>query len=441
MRVKRGEIRIHYGIMIITCYRTKNYKFTKRKAASSILRAASGKEHMAWKTAFGYLPINYNTVIGTVENITQRTCFKNNLKGNKVKIKFSNKYGKEKLVLDEVVIGTSQNGRIVDGVKVTHEKQQKIVLRPGEEFYSDELDLCCKPGTDLAVSIYIREKNDIMSACCAYSGQCWHTNYETGNKNLTEPLHSPKDSADVFSYAKNEAFKPEILAGICEIQVLTMEEVCTVCMFGDSITHMSFYSGALTDRLFEKYPGKITVVNRGIGGNRMLLDSAYVEEFPGHNACAGRAALKRFEEDVFGTESPDVILFLEGVNDLMHPYFLKRMEELPSLEQMKNAMEKFAEIAHGYGSKIYFGTIMPFAGQEDWQGPQGERIRHELNQWMMTTDVADGAVDFENIVADKERPAYMKEEYHLGDGLHPNNAGGTAMADLVMQKIFNEIQR
>lgn len=310
------------------------------------------------------------------------------------------------------------------------------MLLPGEEFYSDEIAFCCEPGTDLAASIYIQNKTDVMSACCASSGQCWYSRYETDSRNLTEGLRNSLESKDIFSCAESE-----ILVGICEIQVFTKEKVCTVCMFGDSITHMSFYSGALTDALYEKYPGRVTVVNRGISGNRILFDSAYVEEFPGHNACAGKAAVKRFEKDVFETENPDIILFLEGVNDLIHPYFLDCMEELPSPEQMKAGITDIVNTAHSHGSKIYLGTIMPFAGRENWQGHKGEQIRHELNCWILTQDIADGAADFETAVADRANPSYMKAEYHLGDGLHPNTAGGRAMADLVMQKIFNEIQR
>lgn len=396
---------------------------------------------MTWKTAFGYLPVNYNTVIGTVENLTQRTCFRNSLKGNKIRLRFSNKYGKETLVLDEVILGKSQDGRITDAVKVTYENKEKICILPGEEFYSDEIAFACEPGTDLAVGIYIQNETDVTCACCAYSGRIWYTRYEKERKNLTGLLENPQKSKDVFSYAQKEAFPPELLVGICAVQVLTEEEVCTVCMFGDSITHMSFYSDALTEMLYEKYPGRITVINRGIGGNRLLRDSAYVEEIPGHNACAGIAAVKRFERDVFELGAPDVILVLEGVNDLMHPYFLKSMEELPSLEEMKNGITELVHIAHSHGSRIYLGTIMPYGGWKDGQGPEGERIRHDLNHWILTQTIADGAVDFEAIAADETDPSFMKENYHLGDGLHPNTTGGKAMAELVMQKIFNEIQR
>ena len=223
--------------MIITCYCEKKIiNLRKRGNVFEFSETFSGKEYMTWKTAFGYLPVNYNTVIGTLENITQRTCFKNNLKGNKIKLRFSNKYGKEPLVLDEVILGNSRDGKIMDAVKVTYEQKEKIMLLPGEEFYSDEIAFCCEPGTDLAASIYIQNKTDVMSACCASSGQCWYSRYETDSRNLTEGLRNSLESKDIFSCAESE-----ILVGICEIQVLQRKKyVRCVCLEIPSPTCLLF---------------------------------------------------------------------------------------------------------------------------------------------------------------------------------------------------------
>lgn len=392
---------------------------------------------MNWKSTFRYLPVHFNMAIGTLEQITQRTFFRNNLTGNKVRIRFSNRYGEKTLILDEVVLGNIQHGKIENAVQAMYKKRTKIILEPGEEFYSDEIDFCCLAGTSLAVSVYIGAPMPVMSACTSYSKGSWYTVYEKGGRNMTADMEKPLESRDVFPYAQKEIFQPEILVGISEIQVWTEDTVRTVCVFGDSITHMSCYSDALSEALYRKYPGKITVVNCGIGGNRILRDSAYIAELPGNNVCAGEAAVKRFEKDIFGTGTPDVILFLEGVNDLMHPYFLNRMEELPSCQEMKEGIQKLVQTAHRYGSRIYLGTILPFWSENGCWGQEGEDIRREINGWMKTQNIADGVIDFDAATADREMPVRMKPEYHLGDGLHPNHTGGKAMADEVMKEIFS----
>ena len=59
---------------------------------------------MKWAAAWKYLPVNYGTNIGSVENTLQKTWFRNNLKGEKIRLKFTNKYGVSPLILDRVMI-------------------------------------------------------------------------------------------------------------------------------------------------------------------------------------------------------------------------------------------------------------------------------------------------------------------------------------------------
>lgn len=75
-----------------------------------------GRKDIGWKSAWSYLPVNYGASIGPVQNVTQRTCFWNNLSGKKVHLKFSNLYGREVLRLEKVVLGRkgNENGKITD---------------------------------------------------------------------------------------------------------------------------------------------------------------------------------------------------------------------------------------------------------------------------------------------------------------------------------------
>ena len=59
---------------------------------------------MKWKETWKYLPVNYNADLGEVENLTQRTVFRNNLNGEKLKLKFSNRYGRVPLTIDKVTV-------------------------------------------------------------------------------------------------------------------------------------------------------------------------------------------------------------------------------------------------------------------------------------------------------------------------------------------------
>ncbi len=391
---------------------------------------------MNWKTTWGYLPVNYNTAIGTVENITQRTFFWNNLNGEKVRIKFSNRYGLERLCLERVVIGQKERNanRITAITTITYGGKEVIEIPPGAEFYSDEKEWKIAAGTEIVISIYIREKSAIRSACSTWSARSWHSVYGLHGDYTMEQQFSEKQSRDVYPYVKEDVNKANIAAGISEISLYTKSAVKTVVIFGDSITHMSYYSDALTEKVYRSFPGKVTILNRGIGGNRILRDATFVKDMPGEGKCFGTAAVKRFERDVYETERPEYIFFLEGVNDMLHPEFFQHPEEDTNAVELAEGLLKIIETAHQRGSRIYAGTVMPFKNDAMEVCTRAERIRREFNKWIREQRAADGIFDFSKHMEKCENSEYMKEDLHIGDGLHPNIKGGCIMANVVWQK-------
>ncbi|RDY29580.1 GDSL-type esterase/lipase family protein [Lachnotalea glycerini] len=396
---------------------------------------------MEWKTAWSYLPINYNTTIGTVEDITQRTYFNNNLNGSKIKIKFSNLYSQDKMILNKVVIGQKKPGnqQIEDLIDITFQGNKEITLGAGEEFYSDEIAWNIKAQTQIVVSIYIKEKTKIQSACSTWSAISWHTAYGMNGDYTKDQHFEEKESRQIYPFVEADANKSNIITGISEIKLLTDESVKTVALFGDSITHMSYYSDALIERVYAKFSGKITIINRGIGGNRILHDATYVSELPGHGSFFGKAAIKRFEEDVYSNECPESVFVLEGINDMMHPYLFEHMDEVVSVKDLQEGIKAMIQIAHNRGSKVYIGTVMPFRQDGQQWLDESEKVRLLFNEWIRKQTLSDGVIDFAKRMEQEDQSAYIKEGLHIGDGLHPNQEGGIAMAEIIpMEWIWEE---
>lgn len=391
---------------------------------------------MEWKTAWSYLPIYYNTTIGTVEDMTQRTFIKNNLNAKKVKVKFSNRYGTQPLVLDKVILAKrkSIDSQIEQFTPLTVSNNEQITLLAGEECYSDTLSFELEAGSEIVVSIYIKEKTNVESACSTWAARSWHTVYGLQGDYTTKQNFEEKESRDVYPFVEADVNKANIVVGIAEIKLYTEDDVKTVTLFGDSITHMSYYSDVLIERLYQDYPGKITVLNRGIGGNRVLHDATYVTHIPGEGKFFGTAAIRRFEADVYESDTPECVILLEGVNDLLHPYLFLNKKEAVTAQQLQEGFSKLIAIAHKKGSRIYLGTIMPFYG-DDFEGIEVcEQTRVELNEWIRNQSIADGVIDFAAAVEQEDNKAYMKDAYHIGDGLHPNKEGGKVMADRILSE-------
>lgn len=387
---------------------------------------------MKWKTSWSYIPLDFGCEIGTLNNITQRTVFWNNVNGSKVRLKFSNKYGTSVLKMKEVVLAKQKKDqkKDFDYTCITLNGKRQIILLPGEEKYSDDVIFNVDAGINLVLYIHFEEEITVETSCCTWSKESWHTEYKPGGINQWSPDQDIQNSYEVFPFIDQYMSQADVLVGISEIRLLTDEDVKILTLFGDSITHMSFYADALMQMVYAKFPGRIAVLNKGIGGNKLLTDATYLPNLPGNGKSSGEAAIKRFQRDVFMTEVPDYVFVLLGVNDLMHPYLINKIETLPITEQMIEGYQFLASMAHRSGSEIYFGTILPLIHERIPFGKEGEDIRKKLNEWIRNQKEADGFFDFAHVTSkDQER---MKDLLHIGDGLHPNKEGGMAMAQEVL---------
>jgi lysophospholipase L1-like esterase len=60
--------------------------------------------------------------------------------------------------------------------------------------------------------------------------------------------------------------------------------------------------------------------------------------------------------------------------------------------------------------------------------PFRQEMRHAYNEFIRTTDLIDGCIDFDKAVRDPENLDWFKPEYDSGDHLHPSAAGYQRMA-------------
>lgn len=392
-----------------------------------------------WKISWSYLPVNYGTGIGTVENITQRTVFWNNLSGNKIRLKFSNIYGTKPLLFEKVVIAQKdqKEEKIIGFTTIKKNNSERICVKPGMEFFSDEIAWSIEAGTEIILSVYIKKAEDVRSACSNLSGKSWHTVYsEKEGCYVTEQPFDEISCLDKFSKLCQYPDPNMILIGVREIQIFTEQSSKQMVIFGDSIVHMSWFTDAVMKRLYKEKRGKIAILNRGISGNRILHDPLYVDHIPGNGSIYGEAAIKRFETDCFSYGVPEYIIFLEGINDMIFPEWFDKSEENITTENLKIAIIQMAELAHKKGSKFWIGTLLPYQNPENPLCPNAEYIRKELNQWIRKQNITDGFLDFDRVLSDTDNPCSLKEKVHIGDWIHPNEKGGEIMAEEVFTNVL-----
>jgi lysophospholipase L1-like esterase len=161
------------------------------------------------------------------------------------------------------------------------------------------------------------------------------------------------------------------------------------------------------------------VVNQGIAGNRLLVDEV------------GEHALARLERDALSAPGATHVLVHFGINDLGLP----GMAGLPPATA-GDLIAGFTELAgrvREAGLRVVAATIGPFAGAiyPGVSTPEGLATRRRVNEWIRTGGAFDAVFDVAEAVEDPERPGFIRAAFDSGDGMHLNDAGARAMAEVV----------
>ena len=140
------------------------------------------------------------------------------------------------------------------------------------------------------------------------------------------------------------------------------------------------------------------------------------------------------------TDGADTVIIQQGINDIIHPVgrevnVFRPMSDLPTVEELIEGLKMYISQARSYGYKVYVGTLLPIGGWRTY-APFREEMRNAVNNWIKTTDLIDGYIDFDKVLADPDNPSYMLDEYDSGDHLHPSPAGYKAMANAVSAEIL-----
>jgi len=90
-------------------------------------------------------------------------------------------------------------------------------------------------------------------------------------------------------------------------------------------------------------------------------------------------------------------------------------------------------------SKVYASPILPYKGAVfRYWGPEGEADRKTINAWIRESGAFDAVIDFDAVVRDPMDPDYLAERYDLGDFVHPNPEGLTAMGRAIDLSLFED---
>jgi lysophospholipase L1-like esterase len=342
------------------------------------------------------------------------------LAGSALRVRFTNEFGTEPLVINAAHVALSAgNGAIEPGTDhaVTFAGQSSISIPAGAFALSDPVAMSTAAFANLAVSIYLPAQ---QISIASFHNDADQTNYiASGNLVSAASLDAPVKVTSWY-----------FLKGI-DVEA-TAKDAAAVVAFGDSITDGAYatvdenhrWPDFLAQRLQSGNATKnLSVLDEGIGGNRVLRDGT------------GPSALARFDRDVIAQAGVKYVILLESINDIGRLARKNDPEDTVTAADLEQGLEQLAARAHEHGIKVYGATLTPYQGA-GYYTEQGEKIREGVNQWIKTSGVFDGVIDFEKAVEDPAHPLRFLPRYDHGGHLHPNDIGYRAMADAINLNLF-----
>lgn len=338
--------------------------------------------------------------------------------GRRLRVRLSNAFGRAPVEIDlahVALAAAAGSPRIRPGTDrpLTFNGRAGVVIPAGAEYWSDPVNLPAPALADLAVTIHLGR---------ALDGETSHP----GSRTTSWLVHGADvDAADLGRGAK-------ILHWFQLSGVDVAADGGSVVALGDSITDGR---GSTTDgddrwpdqlaRRLQAAPrtAKLGVVNAGIGGNRVLLDSL------------GPSAMARLDRDVLSQSGVQAVIVLEGVNDL--GTLTQTAPATPDahmtlVERLIAAYVQIVALARAHGLVVVGGTITPWAGAAVYHpDAQNEADRQQVNAWIRAPGHFDAVADFDAALRDPQHPDRLLPAYDSGDHLHPSPAGYKAMAEAV----------
>ncbi len=357
------------------------------------------------------------------KNLTLRYPVKMILSGKAIRIRLDNFCGNESVTLRAAAAKSDGSSSIDQKTSelITFDGKSSITIPKGESVLSDPITLSVTAGEYISISIYLEDFTEMRSAVLI-TGPLSKGFFAVGNFMETAAL--PDDLSN----------KTNWFYFLSDIEVLTDNEKRSVICYGDSIT-AGAWPDYLMQRSLEISGGKTSIIRKAASGTRILrqYDNITYDSY-------GLKGSTRFPREIPMVSGADTVIIQHGINDIIHPVGtevnkFRPWSDLPTAEEMIEGLRSYIKFAKKCGLKVYLGTLLPIEGWRTYADFR-EKLRNEVNEWIRTTNEADGCIDFDRAVCDPDHKSRFGKGFDSGDHLHPSALAYKAMAEAVPEEIL-----
>ena len=349
------------------------------------------------------------------KDITIRYPIHTPFAGEAIRLTFDNYCGTEPITLTKTTV--FYGGKFYT---VHFGGEESVTIPAGENAVSDALEIRLNEGELIQVSFYLADFTLMRSVV-----------YTCGP--LSEGLYANGDETETAHISLDTSRTTHLFYFLSNVSVLTSPENRTIVCYGDSITAQD-WPDHLALRCFTEGHSHTAIIRRATSGSRILREYHCLTY-----ESYGLSGSNRFAHEV-PTDGADAVIIQQGINDIIHPVgarvnIFRPMRDLPTVEELIEGLKDYIAQARSFGYKVYVGTLLPMGG---WRtdAPFRQEMRHEYNNFIRTTDLIDGCIDFDKALRDPNNPDWFLPEYDSGDHLHPSPKGYRRMAEEIPAELL-----
>lgn len=429
--------------------------------ASCVKVNAASEDNKKWISAWGTAPaemsVNGMSTIGSlVGEVTTRVVINPTASGEKLRLKLSNYYGNKPLVIYGMTVAKcvpEKNGVVKSQIDLNTLKtltfnngEPGVSVDAGDEKYTDELIFDVKANEPIAVTIHIKEYQDVNTMGLAGASAYLTTGEATRVEDFdllpvlideAEMLDTISKILETFTGSDKINLKLaydfiKIVPVISSLEVLTDDSGYSVVVVGDSTVANEFPEYLAKAVVQQNNVENVGIVGKGLIGNRLLGEGLGLASF-----IYGESLISRFYKDVLKEAGVEYVIMKIGANDIIHPVCDDIIDQYPGIKQptaedIIDGYRKIIKECHDAGIKVVIASITQWKGNtrdyfdtgskyvrteeefsKDWQ------IALDVNEWLATTDEHDGYVDLTTISANPLATDSLLPEYSV-DGMNPS---------------------
>lgn len=382
--------------------------------------------------------------VQTFRNQTVRLIVHVSAGGPKVRIKISNTFGNQPLLIGTAHIARRATGADIDPASdraLTFRGHASTTVAPRAMVVSDPVDLDVPALSDLAISLFFPE------AAVATTSHilALQTNYVSAE---TED----SSAAIKFPVAKTIDSWPFLHRGGRRNFASRRDGSSTTDGDGSTDDANHRWPDVLAERLQKAANGKAErgVLNEGIIGNRLLSDThsprqaggPFGDALKSYGEALGDSGLARLDRDVLNQAGVKYVVLILGINDILFPGSFIPASESVSAQSVISGNRQLIARARKKRIRVIGTTIPPIEDATfthpviHFSTPEKERVRQEVNAWIRTSGEFDAVIDFDEVLRDPSHPARLLPAYDSGDHLHANDAGYIASGNAIPLALF-----